>query len=138
MSLAALHMECFNFLAPYSKRENGAKELRDGLGIYLLAWAMFSLWMTIAAHRTTICLFVLFFLVFITFLMLSIGEFADDINFHEAGGCFGVMAAILAWYCAFAALLTNKNSFFILPLGDLDPIYRRWGWLPPSDDANKK
>ncbi len=53
---------------------------------------------------------------------------------QEAGGCFGVMAAILAWYSAYAALLTNKNSFFRLPLGDLDPIYRSWGWLPPLED----
>lgn len=138
MSFAAIHMKCFDFLAPYVARgETGMQELEDCLGIYLLAWAMFSLWITIAAHRTTVCLFVLLFLVFLTFLMLSIAKFTGDINFHEAGGCFGVMAAFLAWYCAFAALLTNKNSFFILPVGDLDPIYRRWGWLPPEEPANK-
>jgi hypothetical protein len=51
------------------------------------------------------------------------------------------MAAILAWYCAYAALLTNKNSFFTLPVGELDPIYRSWGWLPPlpvETTANNK
>jgi uncharacterized protein len=134
MSLAALNIKAFGFLDGYTG-VNAAENLRNGLGIYLLSWSMFSLWMTIAAHRTTLALFTLFFLVFLTFLMLSIGEFAQSINCHEAGGCFGVMAAVLAWYCAFAGLLTNKNSFFTLPLGDLDPMYRKWGWLPPAEET---
>ncbi len=134
MSLAAINIKAFGFLDGYAARgEEGLKELKDCLGIYLLSWSMFSLWMTIASHRTNIALFTLFFLVFLTFLMLSISEFTGEILCQEAGGCFGVMAAILAWYCAFAALLTNKNSFFTLPVGELDPIYRKWGWLPPDE-----
>ena len=138
MSLAAINIKAFGFLDSYAKRENGEKELKDCLGIYLLSWAMFSLWMTIASHRTTVALFTLFFLVFLTFLMLSISEFTGEILCQEAGGCFGVMAAILAWYCAFAGLLTKDNSFFLLPVGELDPIYRKWGWLPEKAVAEAK
>jgi len=124
----------------YSTYANGVKDLHDGLGLYLLAWSMFSLFMTLAAHRTTLALMTLLFLVFVTFLMLSIGEFTvltfPDISIrtHEAGGCFGVMAALLAWYCAYAGLLSKKISLIILPVVELDPIYRSWGWLPADDD----
>lgn len=144
MSFAALSINAFGFLSGYGSTHEGQVALHNDLGIYLLAWGMFSLWMTIAAHRTTVALFTLFFLVFLTFLMLAIHQFIWMWNeeysllCQEAGGCFGVMAAILAWYCAYAALLTNKNSFFTLPVGELDPIYRSWGWLPPLEANNKK
>jgi hypothetical protein len=138
MSFAALSVDSFGFLSGYSNQgQAGVVALHNDLGIYLMAWAMFSLWMTISAHRTTLALMALFFLVFLTFLMLSIHQFIWTWNeeysllCQEAGGCFGVIAAILAWYCAYAALLTNKNSFFTLPVGELDPIYRSWGLLPP-------
>lgn len=133
MSFAALFMECFNFLKSYDNPE----DLNNDIGIYLMAWAMFSLWMTLASHRTTVALTILFFLVFLTFLMLSIHAFTGKILLQEAGGCFGVMAAFLAWYCAYASLLTEKNSFIRLPLGEWDPIYRSWGWLT-LEEAEKK
>jgi len=140
MSFAALNMNCLGFLNGYSTYPNGPKDLHDGLGLYLLAWSMFSLFMGLAAHRTTLALMTLFYLVFLTFLMLAIGDFTTftypdiSIRTQEAGGCFGVMAAILAWYCAYASLLSKKISLITLPLGDLDPIYRSWGWLPEEGE----
>lgn len=131
MSFGALFVDAFGFLKGYSG--NGS-DLNNDLGIYLMAWSMFSLWMTIASHRTTVALTLLFFLVFLTFLMLSIHAFSGVIRAQEAGGCFGVMAAFLAWYCAYAGLLTKKNSFFTLPVGEWDPIYRSWGWLPAEEE----
>eukprot|EP01039_Chlorochromonas_danica_P009316 gene9316-10284_t len=132
MSFAALSVKAFGFLDDYTSNN----DLRNSLGIYLLAWAFFSLLMTLCVHRTTLALMTLLFLVFMTFLMLSIGEFTHtspgNIYCTRAGGIFGILAAALAWYCAVAALLTNKNSFITLPVGELDPIYRRLGWL--NDD----
>jgi succinate-acetate transporter protein len=139
MSFAALNMKCFGFLDAYA---NKPEDLHNGLGIYLLAWGMFSLWMTLAAHRTTLALMVLLFLVFVTFLMLSIGEFTVlhwphmSVRCKEAGGCFGTMAALLAWYCAYASLLSKKISLVTLPLVEMDPIYRSWGWLPAEGDPH--
>jgi succinate-acetate transporter protein len=132
MSFASLFNESFGFLAGYKGHE---KDLQNDLGIYLMAWAMFSLWMTLASHRTTVALTTLFFLVFLTFLMLSIHAFTGEVLLQEAGGCFGVIAALLAWYCAYAALLTKKNSFILLPVGEWDPIYRSWGWVLPEDNT---
>jgi len=137
MSFAALFVSCFDFLAGYKDKSSppvldtvGAKQLNDALGVYLLAWCIFSGLMTIAAHRTTLLLFILLFTVFVTFLLLSISKFSGgDLYLQRAGGIWGFIAAILAWYGAFAALLTKKTSLFVLPLGNMDPLWRKWGYL---------
>jgi succinate-acetate transporter protein len=124
-------MSCFSFMSGYVGHE---KDAHDGLGIFFLAWAMFSLWMTISAHRTTFVLVVFLLFVFVQFLLLSISEFTAttfesiSIRTQEAGGCFGVMAAFFAWYAAYAALLSKKQSLFGLPAGDLNAVYKSWGW----------
>lgn len=80
--------------------------------------------MMVASHRTTVVLFVLFFFVALTFLILSIGKFCgDDILLQKAGEVFGIIASVIAWYGSFAGLLTHKNSNFVMPVGELDPIY---------------
>lgn len=140
MSFAALSVQCWNFMGNYTSE----KDAHDGLGIFLLSWAMFTTFNIFAAHRSTIALIVLLLLVDLVFLMLSISNFTFttfptiSIRCQEAGGCFGVMAAFLAWYCSFSALLTNQNSLVILPIGPLDPIYRSWGWTLPDEVPEKK
>jgi len=135
MSFASLKLKAFGFLDGYTN----ARDVHDCLGIYLLAWLFFTTFLTIAAHRTTIALASLLFIVIIVFLMLSISEFTAmthpdiSIRCQEAGGVFGVIAAFLAWYCGFASLLTKTHSLFVLPVGEFDPIYRSWGWLPPLE-----
>jgi len=135
MSLAALNITAFGFTNGYSTYANGVKDYHDGMGLYYIAWCMFTLFMTLAAHRTTLVLFLFLFNLFIMFLMLSISQFTVttfvdiSIRTQEAGGCFGVIAAFLAWYAAYSSLLSTKISLFVLPVGDLDPIYRSWGWL---------
>jgi len=137
MSLAALNIKAFGFLDGYGTDTNATADINNGLGIYLLAWAIFSFLMVLASHRTTFCLCFLFFVVFLTFMCLSIGKFTDDIHsikWQRAGGSFGIIAALLAWYCAIAAMLTKRNSFFTLPLGELDPIYKGWGWINAENE----
>ena len=142
MSFAALYVTCFGFLDPYKLDPNKAADLNNGLGIYLLAWCFFSTFMFIASHRTTVILFSLFFEVALTFLMLAISHFlsattSDPIyaqNCQEAGGVFGIIAAITAWYSCFAGLLTKKNSYFIMPVGPLEPLYVQWGWVAAPQD----
>ena len=128
MSFAALFITSFGFMNGYATAT--AADINNGLGIYLLSWCMFSTFMFIASHRTTVVLFVLFFFVALTFLMLSIGRFCDNnIHLQKAGGVFGIIAAAIAWYGSFAGLLTKKNSYFTLPVGELHPIYVSWGWV---------
>lgn len=41
---------------------------------------------------------------------------APNHNLTVAGGAFGLMAAILAWYNALAGIADDSNSFFIIPV----------------------
>ena len=136
MSFGALFIDAFGFLKPYAA--GPTQDLRDCIGIYLMAWGIFSLLMCIAAHRTTLVLFVLFFTVFLTFLFLAVSEFrGGDLFVQRAGGIWGIIAATIAWYAAYAGLLTKKNSLFTLPVGDMDPIWRYYGFLKPEDPHYK-
>lgn len=137
MSFAALFIAAFNFLEGYTD----VVDLHNCLGIYLMAWGIFSGLMCIAAHRTTVVLILLFFVVFCTFLLLSIGQFRmGDLYCQRAGGILGLIASAIAWYGAFAGLLTKKNSIFTLPVIEMDPIWRYYGWLKHEDEhhANAK
>lgn len=37
----------------------------------------------------------------------------------QAGGFFGIITSLIAWYMGLAGLLTNENSYFTLPVGNL-------------------
>ena len=50
--------------------------------------------------------------------MLAIGNYlGGDENWLKAGGWFGLITALFAWYNAVAALWNPGNSFIQLPLG---------------------
>jgi succinate-acetate transporter protein len=137
MSFAALFIDAFGFLKPYAGTPT--QDLRDCLGIYLLSWCIFSSLMTIAAHRTTVILFFLFFTVAMTFLFLSIAEFrGGDLYVQRVGGIWGIIASATAWYAAYAGLLTKKNSLFTLPVWEMDPIWRHYGILKDERPAYEK
>ena len=117
---AALFIQSFGFLDYY----NGTDALNNALGIYWFAWTLFTLFMCIASHRTSIALFLLFFFLTLTFLLLTIAQFLVNANVHQAAGAFGILTACIAWYAAFAGLLDKKQqSLFRLPVGDLRAMF---------------
>lgn len=137
MSLAALRMKCFSFLSGYTN----TRDVHDGMGIFYFGWTFFTLFMTIASHRTNFFMFVFLLFVFINFLLLTISEFTVEtfpvtsINCQEGAGCFGVMAAFFGWYAAYSTLLTKKVSFFTLPIGSFNALYKDWGWLNEDEKS---
>jgi succinate-acetate transporter protein len=136
MGFAALHVKAFGFLDGYTVAGvTDHHQLNADLAVFLIAWTIFTILMGIAAHRTSILLVTLFGVVVMTFLMLAIHHFCQNkyIVLQQTSGCFGIIASFMAWYGAFAALLTDRISLFRLPVGELDPIYRKWGWLPPLE-----
>eukprot|EP01039_Chlorochromonas_danica_P006038 gene6038-6651_t len=139
LSYSALYVSAFGFMTGYAYADAQVKN--DALGIFLLSWSIFSfLWM-IAMHRTTLALMFLLWLVGMTTLLLAIGEFKEnDLYLKRAGGIFGIIGAGAAWYGAMATYMTKKNSFIVLPLGEMDPIYKRLGWLvdEPEEEENVK
>jgi uncharacterized protein len=119
MSFGAIFIPGFGILDGYATAE--VTVLDQSLGIYLLGWTLFTLIMLIASHRSNMGLVSLFFFLFITFVLLTAGKFAgahshsNALTITKAGGAFGVITALIAWYNALCGLLTRDSSYFVLP-----------------------
>ncbi len=86
------------------------KASNTGLGYYLLGWAVFTGIMMIASFRTNAATASVFVLLFLTFLLLAIGKFANSSNITQIGGWVGVLTAIAAWYTAMAGVLSSVSG----------------------------
>jgi uncharacterized protein len=89
-----------------------AGDVANGVGLYLLAWGIFTLYMTVAATRVSGAVLAVFVLLTITFFILAWGEFATSSGIHKLGGWFGIATALAAWYASFGGVtaFTHKNS----------------------------
>ncbi|HEY3632905.1 MAG TPA: acetate uptake transporter, partial [Jatrophihabitantaceae bacterium] len=80
-------------------------DLHHGLGVFLLAWAIFTAYMFIASLRTTGAVAAVFLFLALTFLFLALGQLgmsATDTTsgVYKFGGWLGLITAILAWYAS--------------------------------------
>jgi succinate-acetate transporter protein len=93
-----------------------ADDAANGVGLYLLAWGIFTLYMTVGATRVSGAVLAVFALLTITYFILAWGEFATSSGIHKTGGWFGIATALAAWYASFGGVtaFTHKNS--IVPL----------------------
>lgn len=95
----------------------GGKVTGGAIGIYLLAWTIFTAIMTIASFRTNGATAVVFVLLFITFLLLALGALQTNASLSQYGGYFGIITAIAAWYVALAGVLAGvSNGKIALPV----------------------
>jgi uncharacterized protein len=88
-----------------------------GIGLFLLAWAIFTLYMTFAAIKTNVVLLLVFIALTLTFLFLAIGAFAGSDTISHIGGYLGLVTALLAWYASFAGVLNSTFKRVVLPVG---------------------
>lgn len=88
-----------------------------GVGIYLLAWGIFTLYMTVAALKMNNAVLWVFILLTITFFLLAIGDLAEVDFLGTLGGYFGIATAIVAWYTSFAGVTNATFKKTVLPVG---------------------
>lgn len=122
----------------------------SAVGFFLTGWFIFTTILLLCTLRSTVMFFLLFFTLDLAFLMLACGEYATNngaaiaaVKLTKAGGGFGMLAAFLAWYNAFAGIADSRSvtpytsflSFFLhsvtVFLGvcsshTQDPKSRRW------------
>lgn len=115
LSFGVIFIPSFNIVAAYN---GDAVALDHAVGIYLIAWTIFTFLLFLATFRSTGGLCALFFFLTMTFLLLALGKFTNE-TVGKAGGVFGIITAFIAWYNALAGLLTPETSYFTLPTGDL-------------------
>ncbi|MEP6815732.1 MAG: acetate uptake transporter [Marmoricola sp.] len=88
-----------------------------GIGTYLLAWGIFTAFMTVAASRVSGAVLAVFVLLTATFFLLAIGEFATSDFIHHVGGVVGLATALAAWYASFAGVTAFTHNRALVPTG---------------------
>lgn len=91
-----------------------------GIGIYLLAWAIFAAYTAVAAVKVSRIQLVIFTGLTITFLALSIGAMTGASGLSQAGGWLGLVTAVAAWYGSAAILINTSWGKAVLPTGTVN------------------
>jgi succinate-acetate transporter protein len=96
-----------------------AKDAGHALGLYLIAWGIFTTYVFIASLRTTAAVALVLFLLAITFFLLGIGNAGPHPNITKAGGWVGLATAVVAWYTSFAGVTNATFGRVVLPVRPL-------------------
>jgi len=97
-----------------------AETANHAVGLFLLMWTIFTLYMTPASYRVSRALFSLFVFLSITFIFLTAGAFSNSKSTTAVGGWFGLVTAGIAWYCSFAVTFNSTWGREYIPIG----VYR--------------
>ena len=92
-----------------------AGDIGNAVGIFLLAWTIFTVIMLIASLRTNGALVATFVVLTITFALLAAGKFQASDTLTHAGGWLGIVTALLAWYACAAGVVNETWKRPVLP-----------------------
>jgi succinate-acetate transporter protein len=87
----------------------------DAVGLYLIAWGIFTAYMFIASLRTTAAIALVFILLALTFIVLGIGDASGTSGITKLGGWIGIAAALAAWYASFAEVTNATFGRIVMP-----------------------
>jgi succinate-acetate transporter protein len=87
----------------------------DAIGLYLIAWGIFTAYMWIASFRVSVAVNLVFLLLAPTFIVLGIGDAAGNQTITHIGGVLGIATALAAWYASFAGVTNRTFGRDILP-----------------------
>jgi succinate-acetate transporter protein len=94
----------------------------NALGLFLLAWCIFTAYMAVAALRVSLAVLAVLVLLTLTYLFLAIGAFQTGVPPHvmtEVGGWFGIATGLAAWYASAATVINDTHERQLLPVGSL-------------------
>lgn len=94
-----------------------AADTGKGVGLYLIAWGIFTAYMTVAATRVSGAVLAVFVLLTITFFLLGIGDWSGTSGITKIGGYVGVLTALAAWYASFAGVTAFTFKRPLVPTG---------------------
>ena len=96
-----------------------AADIGHAVGLYLIAWGIFTAYMFVASLRTTVAVAMVFVLLAITFFVLGIGNAGGSTGMIKLGGWLGLVTAIVAWYASFAVVTNATFGRTVLPVRPL-------------------
>ncbi len=112
-----LGVDTSRFLAGYT-----GGDLTNALAWFLFAFAVFNTYMLLASVRVNTAVFLVFFTLEITEILLVIGFFrvshdATATWVLHAGGWAGIATAAVAWYASAAGVMNGVAGKTVLPVG---------------------
>ena len=92
-------------------------EVKVATGLFLIGWALFTLYMFVASLRTNAGLISVFLTLFLTFALLAVADLLGASGLAVVGGIVGIVSALCAWYTS-AAIVTNETwGRTVMPVG---------------------
>jgi succinate-acetate transporter protein len=88
---------------------------KEGLAVFLVAWGIFTGYMTFGALKVSKAVTVVFVTLTILFFLLAIGVFVPVV--HKIAGWEGILCALSAWYASLAIVLEATWGRPVLPTG---------------------
>ncbi|KAL3476976.1 GPR1/FUN34/yaaH family-domain-containing protein [Aspergillus californicus] len=113
----------FNIMGTLQEADGGSPGMfYDSLGLFLLAWFIFTVLMTLCTLKSTVAFCSLFLSADVALLLLGIAYIHRDAQgmpnppLRQAGGFFSILAGFLCWYNGFAGIADSSNTFFVPPV----------------------
>jgi succinate-acetate transporter protein len=118
VSYGAFWLSFWAFAQFYEKSVPKA-DAGHAVGLYLIAWGVFTAYMFVASLRTTAAISLVFLLLALTFFVLGIGNAGAHSGIVKAGGWIGLATALAAWYASFAEVTNATFGRTVLPVRPL-------------------
>jgi len=99
---------------------NGVLDLKEAgstIGVALLLWGVFTLYMWISTFALSRLLFLIFLTLWVTFFLLAAGNLMDSPSLGRLGGWLGLICGSLAMYGSFAITTNATFGKTVLPIG---------------------
>jgi succinate-acetate transporter protein len=96
-----------------------AAQVGNAIGLYLIAWGLFTGLMYVASFKTTRAVNLVFMSLLATFLLLGIGNAGGNVDIVHLGGYVGLITAAVAGYTSLAEVTNETFGRTIFPVKPL-------------------
>ncbi|KAK7453489.1 hypothetical protein VKT23_011766 [Stygiomarasmius scandens] len=117
MSYATIFIPSSGIMAAYPDEA----EMGNALGVYLITWMMITIFFLLAVIKRSVAFSLLLFMLTIALGLLSGAEFSGQAVLQKAGGIFGIITGLIAFYIGASELLAAESTAVMrIPLGNYD------------------
>lgn len=88
----------------------------SGVGAYLIFWGLITFYLWIGTFYLNRALFLVFLTLWITYVLLALGEWGVS-SAGMVGGWIGLLCGLIALYTSAAEILNETSGRVLLPLG---------------------
>jgi succinate-acetate transporter protein len=103
------------FIVKYSLPGGPGHTAEHAVATYLLAWGIFTAYMTVASLRVSGAVAAVFVFLTLTFFFLCIGNWSTTTGLVRLGGWLGIITAVLAWYASLAGVANSTFRRVVFP-----------------------